>query len=593
MKFKLLFFVLSLLLLTSCLKHDLPYSNQVNKERIDENVNKVFGTKFDVNHDWCTTSAGKVIINDIPYGTEKIQLLAYISEEDGETSILVLNEIEPVKSSVELSYDIPSANLGLYVVLITNGNYVFKKVNDNTVSFTNNAIALTRAISTDYVLPSEELSIENIEDSYSNIRGWVNGEKLYQMNDYSSQKISVADFSDEYKEIFRSVIFSYFKNGRKYNNLPLIKESGYYNENVYPITTGNDPIFVSPVYKNDGGYQEIINSDLYYYYFKENELGDNPVEYLEKLPKYKAFPFNECIMDDDVICKHTTYALIYWGDGIPEIGTVGSYQFPEGYKIGFIIRAKTTAENGKKQGELYGDGRLNNHINKYGNFKSSKLGEDGPRMGWITVNNKMMLCCESGTDTDFNDIILEIEGGVEPIINIPDIEYNYYTFCFEDTEFGDYDMNDVVIKARRLNSTQVEYSVVACGAYDKLTIMGINGNTIKNNVEVHSMFGVSGGFINTVSGQSYSPITDIVNVNSSFSFLDETTQPYIYDITTGKTIKLSRKGEDPHGIMIPYDFRYPLEKVCVKNAYLKFNSWGENRVESTDWFKYPVENLVF
>jgi hypothetical protein len=593
MKFKLLFFVLSLLLLTSCLKHDLPYSNQVNKERIDENVNKVFGTKFDVNHDWCTTSAGKVIIKDIPSGTEKIQLLAYISEEDGETSILVLNEIEPVKSSVELSYDIPSANLGLYVVLITNGNYVFKKVTDNTVSFTNNAGTLRRAISTDYVLPSGEFSIENIEDSYSNIRGWVNGEKLYQMNDYSSQKISVADFSDEYKEIFRSVIFSYFKNGRKYNNLPLIKESGYYNENVYPITTGDDPIFVSPVYKNDGGYQEIINSDLYYYYFKENELGDNPVEYLEKLPKYKAFPFNECIMDDDVICKHTTYALIYWGDGIPEIGTVGSYQFPEGYKIGFIIRAKTTAENGKKQGELYGDGRLNNHINKYGNFKSSKLGEDGPRMGWLTVNNKMMLCCESGTDTDFNDIILEIEGGVEPIINIPEIEYNYYTFCFEDTEFGDYDMNDVVIKARRLNSTQVEYSVVACGAYDKLTIMGINGNTIKNNVEVHSMFGVSGGFINTVSGQSYSPITDIVNVNSSFSFLDETTQPYIYDITTGKTIKLSRKGEDPHGIMIPYDFRYPLEKVCVKNAYLKFNSWGENRVESTDWFKYPVENLVF
>ena len=593
MKFKLLFFVLSLLLLTSCLKHDLPDSNQVNKERIDENVKKVFGTEFDANHDWCTTSAGKVIINDIPSGTKKIQLLAYISEEDGETSILVLNEIEPVKSSVELSYDIPLSNLGLYVVLITNGNYVFKKVTDSTVSFTNNARALTRAVSTDYILPSGEFSIENIEDSYSNIRGWVNGEKLYQMNDYSSQKISVADFSDEYKEIFRSVIFSYFKNGRKYNNLPLIQESGYYNENVYPITTGDDPILVSPVYKNDGGYQEIVNSDLYYYYFKENELGDNPVEYLENLPKYKAFAFNECIMDDDIICKHTTYALIYWGDGIPEIGTVGSYQFPEGYKIGFMIRAKTTAENGKKQGELYGDGRLNNHVNNYGNFKSSKLGEDGPRMGWLTVNNKMMLCCESGTDTDFNDIILEIEGGVEPIINIPEIEYNYYTFCFEDTELGDYDMNDVVIKARRLNSTQVEYSVVACGAYDKLTIMGINGNTIKNNVEIHNMFGVSGGFINTVSGQSYSPITDIVNVNSSFSFLDETTQPYIYDITTGKTIKLSRKGEDPHGIMIPYDFRYPLEKVCVKNAYLQFNSWGENMVESTDWFKYPVENLVF
>ena len=53
---------------------------------------------------------------------------------------------------------------------------------------------------------------------------------------------------------FRQIIFSYFKNGRKYNNLPLVKSSSYYNETVYPITTGDEPIIVSPVYKNDGGY---------------------------------------------------------------------------------------------------------------------------------------------------------------------------------------------------------------------------------------------------------------------------------------------------------------------------------------------------
>ena len=91
--------------------------------------------------------------------------------------------------------------------------------------------------------------------------------------------------------------------------------------------------------------------------------------------------------------------FVYWGDGIPDENTVGSYQFPEGYRIGFMVRAKTTAEGGKKQGELYGDGRLNNYINNYGNFKSSKLGTDGPRSCWMTVNGKMLLCFESGTDT--------------------------------------------------------------------------------------------------------------------------------------------------------------------------------------------------
>ena len=262
-----------------------------------------------------------------------------------------------------------------------------------------------------------------------------------------------------------------------------------------------------------------------------------------------------------------------------------------------MVRAKTDfKENGKarKQGELYGDGRLNNIINNYSecNFKSSKLGTDGPRCAWITVNGKMLLCFESGTDKDFNDIILEVEGGVEKIINIPDIETNIYTFCFEDTELGDYDMNDIVIKARRLNTTQVEYRIVACGAYDQLKVMGINGSIINDNAEVHKLFGVNGGYINTEKANA-NPIVDVVNVDSKFSFLNEDTQPYIYDMTTGETIRLSRKGEDPHGIMIPYDFKYPKEKICIKDAYEKFNNWGENRVTSTDWYVYPTEDLVF
>ena len=41
-------------------------------------------------------------------------------------------------------------------------------------------------------------------------------------------------------------------------------------------------------------------------------------------------------------CKHGSFALMYFGDGTPSIGTVGSYQFPQGYKIGFMVRAMTT-----------------------------------------------------------------------------------------------------------------------------------------------------------------------------------------------------------------------------------------------------------
>jgi hypothetical protein len=202
-----------------------------------------------------------------------------------------------------------------------------------------------------------------------------------------------------------------------------------------------------------------------------------------------------------------------------------------------------------------------------------------------------MMCWESGTDTDFNDIIIEVEGGIEPIIIIPELESNYYTYCFEDTQLGDYDMNDIVIKAKR-EGNKVEYSLVACGAYDELFIKGINGKTINDKTEAHALFGKGLEYINTV-GHNAEPISEVINVKSDFSFLDEDTQPYIINKTKGTEIRLSKKGEDPHGIMIPYDFKYPLEKICIKDAYSQFNSWGKMSITSNEWYKFPIENNVY
>jgi hypothetical protein len=141
--------------------------------------------------------------------------------------------------------------------------------------------------------------------------------------------------------------------------------------------------------------------------------------------------------------------------------------------------------------------------------------------------------------------------------------------------------------------------VVACGAYDELKIMNINGNVINSGVEVHAMFGVTNNtYVNTVT-QNYEPVVEQIKVAKAFSFLDEATQPYIYDITTGTTVRLSKTGEDPHGIMIPYDFRYPKEKICIGGtnsnncAYPEFNDWGNGKITSTYWYKHPNESKVF
>lgn len=621
MKKGLFIFTIGALVLTGCSSND-GFGEQPKqpKNEVADNVKNVFGVTFDPNQDWCTTTSGTVTISGIPAGATSVQLFALISKEvknddnetETETSLLKLNEATNVGSSVNLVYDAPKDHQAIYAAAVVNGYRMMKLVENGVADFSSKKNAAARRAARAPQYDQMYLFADSTFESYASQRGWLPGQKLYGMSGaaYDAWKQAAEDYSSEYKDLFRSLIFSYFKNGRNYNNLPLVMESKLVNDKVYPVTTGEEPIIISPVYKCDKATtygNEVWNSDLYYYYFKEEALteyiannpGKTEVDFLNALPKYKAIPFNQHFgsTEDDKIEKRASYTLIYWGDGEPNYGTPGQ-AFPAGYKIGFMVRAKSTTEGGKKQGELYGDGRLNNEINNYKkcNFTSSNLPTDGPRACWLNVEDRLFLTFESGTDRDFNDIILEVEGGVDPISFIPEFERDFYTFCFEDREIGDYDMNDVVIKATRINQTTVEYSIVACGAYDQLQVRNVNGATIKDDAEIHSLFGVSTNtFINTVKGATpLDPVTDQVTVSKDFSFLNAATQPYIHNVTMNKDIKLSQKGEDPHGIMIPYAFRWPKEKTCIKDAYLRFNEWGQDsRINSTDWYKYPVEENVY
>ena len=592
-----------------------PAEPEITQEDINANVQKVFGVTFDPNHDWNSTISGevKIIANST---IKKVQVLVYVSkiDEEGETvtSMNIMNEAElNGATTITLNYEAPKDNLGIYVAFIDGNKKIFKKVEGNTANIAD--APKTRGEDWDLTqelnltLPTGEYKIAGSVNSYANERGWNPGEQLYYMNSYEDQAMAAEEgYSDEFTATFRGMILSYF--GNKQNNLPLVKASGYYNDKAYPFTTGHQPIIISPVYKRDQATRwgnEVWNSDLYYYYFKEEDLANasDQVAFLKSLPKYKALAFKDYFdeTEDDKIRKSSSYALLYYGDGTPTVGTKGDYNFPKGYKIGFMVRAKTDfKENGKarKQGELYGDGRLNNEINSYSecNFKSSQLGTDGPRLAYLALNGRKYMCWESGTDRDFNDIIIEIECGLE----VPEIpiepEYETYTYCFEDTKVGDYDLNDVVIKAKRKNTTTVEYSIVACGAHDEVYVKNINAGKIKDNVEVHSLFGASDTktFINTENrGTPYPAVTVTKTVGAEFKLADPTTAPYIYDGTTGQEVRMSKIGEDPHGIMIPGDFKYPLEKVCIRNAYTEFNNWGQNSVTSTDWYTKPVSGKVY
>ena len=615
---KLFLFAAIGLVLSSCVKgfegqepeptpDPTPSTPEVTDEEIKEHAESILGITIPDNQDWISTESGTITIN-VTSAVTKVSVMAMVAQtdEEGETynSMTILNQAETNnQSSVTLNYDVPKKNEGLYVAFYTAKGCYYKKVEGNSVTF--DQVAKTRAVTRTVSAPSGTFAIGKIESSFAAERGWIPDEKLYMLDDadYDRMKITAESYSDEYNALVRDLVFAYLPNTKTENNLTQIKAAGYTDDDAYRITTGEDgPIVISPIYKQDGADKygnEVYNSDLYYYYFNPADMpssAEEQVAFLQSLPKYKLIPFNLCFgaKEDNVLSKRTSFAALYFGDSkTPDVGTEGTFKFPKGYKIGFMVRAKTTTEAPKKQGELYFDGRLNNKINTWPNF--NKLNPTDPRATWLKINDRVLMCWESGTDRDFNDILLEVEGSVEPIYVTHEFEYNTYTFCFEDTQKGDYDLNDIVIKAKRINKTTVEYSIVACGAYDELCVRNIKAGVIQDNVEIHSLFGVGAKqFVNTESGaEKHAAITAQKTVSESFSFLDAENQPFIYDLTTKLTVKLSTKGQDPHGIMIPFDFKYPVEKVRINEAYKEFNNWGSNPVLSTNWYTKPESGKVY
>ena len=423
------------------------------------------------------------------------------------------------------------------------------------------------------------------------------------------------------------------KKGRdgtfKTMNLNTIRTSPVYElTKNYLVADGKAPITVAPVQMLS---TEINNSSVYYYYFNPNELNgksdEEQIAFIKNLPKFKcidskltktASGFGLGVGD---YFKVHEYMLPYFGDIKSDETndvTVQSFIIPEGYYVGFMFRKnngrdwadsfstdndaispskgtgyKNKSYKNEDNGEVYADGRLNKEINQYPRFSQAiekGMLLDDPRAAIFGANQKAYLMFEEGTDVNFVDIIIEINGGLKEVDAAQEINNNVYTFCFEDRNLGDYDMNDVVIKAERLNISQVKYTVVACGAYDELYLRNINGQTLNTTTEIHALFGVTNlsTFINTQS-KNYEPVSEIITVDPSFSFTDFSKQIYIYNKTQDYDVKMAQKGEDPHGIMIPCDFAYPKERTCINDAYKQFNNWGENPVNSTDWYLYPED----
>lgn len=289
-----------------------------------------------------------------------------------------------------------------------------------------------------------------------------------------------------------------------------------------------------------------------------------------------------------------------------------SLAIPAGYKIGFMHR-KGGEDNSndytiKNKGETYGDGYLNKEINSFPDFNSAVdlygMRPTDPRVAIFKANNHNYITFEDGTDCNFTDIVIEIVSGIQ--VEDGDLSQKpknaVYTYCFEDRQNGDYDMNDIVIKAMRLDATHVLFSIEACGAYDELNLREIHGKLLSSYIDVHQLFGISNPqtYINTQPGAThYEPIQEVVQVDPDFSFSNvgieknKGKQVYIYNKTEEREVRLSTRGEDPHGLMIPCDFKYPTERTSLHHAYPHFLDWTKGDNTYYDWYNQPNSSGVY
>ena len=121
-----------------------------------------------------------------------------------------------------------------------------------------------------------------------------------------------------------------------------------------------------------------------------------------------------------------------------------------------------------------------------------------------------------------------------------------------------------------------------------------------DNTEVHALFGKeTTDFINTDPNQDYINPRNITRLvitkdvsETDFYFGDENTDPYIRNKSQNREVRIAKKGKNPNAILIPGEFLYPIEKVCVKNAYKGFNDWGVN-ILSNGWYLNPVKSKVY
>lgn len=177
-----------------------------------------------------------------------------------------------------------------------------------------------------------------------------------------------------------------------------------------------------------------------------------------------------------------------------------------------------------------------------------------------------------------------------------------WSYAFEDTPLGDYDMNDVVIKVRyhydeatqEVTKKQLDVTLCCTGATLELKVY-LDKTALFGGKEVHELLNCRAPqLVNTGAGPDSDPSTFTTTIDTPANFEFGTADFWIDSPLVPGGVHIAKQGQDPHGIVIPADWAWPTEYTCIKDAYPSFKKFAEDASVKSEWYKEtPVAGKTY
>lgn len=336
-------------------------------------------------------------------------------------------------------------------------------------------------------------------------------------------------------------------------------------------------------------------------------------------PTYVAMAAGALIQVGDLYNNGTTWVGPTSGYAVVETGGVSYLNWEPGTPIpangGYMINNiaisvdNTTIGQGQAQGTDTYVALRDYILNGYGttgNVDDPRGKEPAPQ-----GNNGAVLVKKGGADISIpsSDGFVAGEKGCTPGYNgVPNKTPNprpaVWSYAFEDTPLGDYDMNDVVIKVsyhydeatQKADESKLDVTLCCTGATLGLKVY-LNKTALFGGEEVHKALGRTvPELVNTGAGPDADSYTVTIDTPANFEF--GTADFWIESPRVPGGVHIAKKGQDPHGIVIPADWAWPTEYTCIKDAYPSFIEFAKDASTKDEtilnWYKQtPVSGKTY